>query len=489
VARVPIVMAVIGLLAVGGLVDRAGGHRSVGAVAPLAAADAVAAPATALSSSWFCGGATDASGGGAPGQLLVTNAGPHPLDGSVTLVPSAGKSVVQPVRVAAGGQTVVPETVPGGAPWIGAFVDLEGGQASVEQQITSPIGASSTPCATTGSRSWYFTSGATLVNEDDELTLLNPYPTDAIADLTFSTDEGVEETNDFQGLDVPARGILVVDIGSHLRRRQRIATTVSVRTGRVVAWKTDVVTPPTAGEATIGSAAAATAPDPAAPVGGVTDTLGSPSTGTEWTWPEGASGNGLDESYTIYNPGAATAQVSLGVGLDAGTAQPFQLTVGPESVVTVVSSGQARIPAGVGHFAVLRSTNGVPVVAERTLAAGPPSSLTGLGELPGLRVAEANWLLGSGRLTSGTQEYVVIQNPGPTAATVRVADLSGQVLAGLGSVNIPAGGRTSIQLSRYGPTNPAVLVHSSTPVVVERDLYGSSSGPGVSLSPGVPLAP
>jgi hypothetical protein len=489
VARVPIVLAVVALLAVGGLVDRAGGHRSVIAAPPLAAADSVAAPAAALSSSWFCGGATDASGGQAPGQLLVTNAGPRPLDGSVTLVPSAGKSVVESVHVGAAGQTVVPETVPGGAPWIGAFVDLEGGQASVEQQITSSIGSSSTPCATTGSRSWYFTSGATLINEDDELTLLNPYPTDAIADLTFSTDEGVEQTNDFQGLDVPARGMLIVDIGSHLRRRQRIATTVSVRSGRVVAWKTDIVTPPSAGEATIGSAAAATAPDPAAPIGGVTDTLGSPSTGTEWTWPEGVSGNGLDERYTIYNPGAATAQVALGVGLDAGTAQPFDLTVGPESVVTVVSSGQARIPAGVGHFAVLRSTNGVPVVAERTLAAGAPSTLTGLGELPGLRVAGTSWLLGSGALASGTQEYVVVQNPGATVATVQVVGLSGRAVAGLGAVRVPAGGRTSIELSRYAPADPAVEVRSSTPVVVERDLYGPATGPGVSLSPGVPLAP
>jgi len=92
--------------------------------------------------------------------------------------------------------------------------------ASVEQQISAPSGLSASPCATSGSAQWYFTTGETLVNASMGLTLINPYPSDAIADLSFSTDQGLEVPTEFQGLVVPAGSLLHVDVGSHLRRRR-----------------------------------------------------------------------------------------------------------------------------------------------------------------------------------------------------------------------------------------------------------------------------
>src|SRR6202011_5703649 len=74
-------------------------------------------------------------------------------------------------------------------------------------------------------------------------SLLNPYPEDAIVDLRFVTEQGVESPAGFQGIVVPARSLLGVDVGTHLRRRARVATTVSARAGRVVAWKTQVINP------------------------------------------------------------------------------------------------------------------------------------------------------------------------------------------------------------------------------------------------------
>jgi hypothetical protein len=46
-----------------------------------------------------------------------------------------------------------------------------------------------------------------------------------------------------------------------------------------------------------------------------------------------------------------------------------------------------------------------------------------------------------------------------------------------------------VQLTKYAADNPAVVVHATEPVTVERDLYGEAGSPGVSLSPGVPLTP
>ena len=88
----------------------------------------------------------------------------------------------------------------------------------------------------------------------ETVSLLNPYPTDAVVDLSFTTDQGVEQPQGFQGLVVPPGGLLTVNLGDHLRRRQAIATTVTARSGRLVAWKTEVVTPPTRQEACSGTA-------------------------------------------------------------------------------------------------------------------------------------------------------------------------------------------------------------------------------------------
>lgn len=495
VHRLPIVLAVVALLAVGGLIDRAAGGpgtdaRTAADTPGAVGAVSVVAPGDALSSSWFCGGATDEARAEAPGQFEVTNAGPGPISGTATIVASNGARHLVTLRVPGEGHVTVPERVPGGAPWVGATVNLEGGLASVEQEVVGHLGASSTPCATTTSRSWYFTSGATLVNAGVELSLLNPYPADAIVDLTMTTNEGVEQPGGFQGLVVPAHGMLAVDLGSHLRRRQRIATTVTARTGRVVAWKTDIVTPPAAGEATIGSPQAADAPDPAAPVGGVAVTLGSPSTGTLWTWPEGDTGNGFNEQYTIYNPGVATADVVLTIGLDLGSAEPLDLSVAPESVATVVSNQQARVPAGVGHFAQVRSTNGVPVVAERTLAVARPSAISGLGELPGIRSSASEWLLGADAEPASSRGYLVVDNPGRTPVRVSVAAVAHgrtSAIRGLSPFTIPVGRRASFLLNSRVAPQTALLVKGTAPIIVERDFYGTGKAPGVSLSPGVPF--
>lgn len=491
--RLRILVVLVAILAVGALADRASGNPtpSTPFASNSSGAPSVVAPGDALSSSWFCAGATDEAKGQAPGRLVVTNTAASPVTGTATMVSSTGVRQVVPIKVPAESHISVAESVPGGAPWVGAIVDLQGGLASVEQGIGGPLGASSTPCATTGSSTWYFAAGETLVNADTELLLLNPYPTDSIVDLTFTTDQGVEQPGADQGLVVPAKGLLAVDVRSHLRRRTRIATTINVRTGRVVAWKAGLITPPAKGEATIGSPQAANAPDPAAPVGGASVTLGAPSAGTSWIWPEGDSGNGFNEQYSIYNPGSRTADVSLSIGLDSGTAQPFNLSVAPESVTTISSANEARIPAGVGHFAVLHSLNGEPVVAERTLTVGKPSALSGIGEIPGIRAQASEWLLGANAVPSTSQGYLVVDNPSSVPVQVSVAAVGGghtTAIPKLVPFTIPANRRASILLNKDVAPQTALLVTGSSPIVVERDLYGIATAPGVSLSPGVPLS-
>ncbi len=494
--RSPILLAVIGALLVGVLLNRTGSgaaRESQAAIAPVP----VAAPARALSSSWFCAGATDNGTGSnqvsAPGKVVIANSGPDAASGSVTLIPSSGASKTVPVRVRPDSSASVTEHVPGGTPWIGAVVDMDAGSVAVSQEISSSPGWSATPCATAGSAAWYFATGFTMANAGVELSLLNPYPSESVVDLSFTTNQGLETPEEFQGLVVPGDGMLSVNLGDHLRRRQAIATTVTARTGRVVAWKTSWVLKPQPGAVLAGTTAASSPlADPSWPVPGVTATLGISSPGTSWTWPDGMAGNGVAEQYLIYNPGPNTADVRLSIGLAEGQAEPFDLSVGPYQVQAVVSEQQVRIPAGVAHSAVLVSTNGIPVVAERWISAGAPSAWEGIGELPGGQIAAGNWLVPDIRAGPYRHAVLVLYNPGavPVQATVSSLRQGLRVaIPGLHPTKVAPGQRVALSINAYVPGLLTPLVVSATgPIYLESDNYGQSGATGVALSFGVPLS-
>lgn len=510
-ARLPVVGTLAALLVAGGLVDHA--VAPPGRTPPAAPLPAVpaAAPAAASSSSWFCAGATDGppakapavtSGasfdvarGHAPGKVVIANAGVKALTATVTIVASTSQRRVVTVPVQARSRATVAEVVRGGAPWVAATVELNGGDASVEQQVGGPLGVSATPCATSGSRHWYFPTGATLVNEGVQINLFNPYPASAIVDLSFTTNEGPESPGTFEGLVVPAKGLLSVDLGSRLRRRTSIATTVTARNTPVVAWETTVVTPPAKGAVIVGSrAASAPGADPAAAVAGVSDTLGAASAGRRWWWPAGQSAPGVRETYKIYDPGPRRAKVRLSIHLDAGKAEPFDLSVAPGAVATVTSSAEARIPSGVGHSATLTSLNGVPVVGERTVVDSTPSPYSGRSQLMGAQVSAARWLLGAGSPGKSEQEQIVVSNPGTSAVRATLASLRAGSVAtvpGAGHLVIEPGQRDVVTLGGKVASGTgdlgAVLVTASGPVVVERDLFGVSGARGVASSIGTPI--
>jgi Family of unknown function (DUF5719) len=504
-ARIPLVAVLAAALIAGVFVDRGSGSTqpaSAAAGQPASGQPAsgqpvpVAAPVQALSSSWFCAGATDAhlrtsrARGAAPGWVVIANSAPRPATGVVTLIPSTGPSVSIPVSVKADSQTTVTENVPAGAAWIGAVVDMDSGGIAVDQQLHGAFGQVSTPCATAGSSQWYFATGATLINAGVEISLLNPYPSDAVVDMSFTTSEGLEQPQALQAILVPADSLVPVNLGSQMRRRQAIATSIVARSGRVVAWKTDVVTPPAPGATLLGTAAAsAPLADPASPIPGVTLTLGVSAPATEWTWADGETGNGLDEQYVIYNPGPDTAQLTLAVDLAQGLAEPFSLSVGPYQVNAVVSSAEVRIPPGVAHAAVLRSTNGVPVVAERTLAARAPSTWSGLGELPGGLVAADRWLIPVVTADSSHAAWVVLYNPGSVTARVILGALDGRGDVPMGGVTVLGPGRRlAIHINSLGPViHYPLVVAASEPVYAEADYYGWAGARGISLSFGVPF--
>jgi GT2 family glycosyltransferase len=501
VRRAPVVAVVIGALVAGGLADRA--HASKAPTqAQMAAAAAqvvepvpIAAPANALSSSWFCAGASGGASGSisASGHIVIANTGARPANAVVTVVPNQGSSVRVPVRVGPYTSISVPETVPNGSAWVGAIVDVDAGAVAVAQTVEG-LSTSVRPCATSGSSVWYFASGQTRINADTAIQLLNPYPSDSIVDLSFSTNQGIEEPQEFTGIDVPAGGLVTLDLGAHLRRRASIATTVKARTGRIVAWETEWVTAPPSGQAIVGTPQAANPlSDPALPVPGVDAILGAPAAAMAWSWPDGLAGSGLDEQYVIYNPGALPAQVRLSVGLQQGAAEPFDLSVGPYQAVPIGSELQARIPAGQPHSASLVSLNGVGVVATRTVTANNTTvgasagqSRTGITSLPGGPMSAPDWIVPAPSTGPNLAAQIVVLNGSNRAVQLTVAQLKGSAPGAPAAATVGPEGRLAVPVPA-GVSGP-IEVRATGPVYVEYDLFGGNGTSGISASFGVPLS-
>ncbi len=404
-----IVIAVLAALAlVGGLVDRVprpeGRASSAGA---LVSSMPVAAPATALSSTWFCaaGMATTEAVDGlvADGAVSVANAGVVDLKGTATVVPLDGDPVVIPLEVKARSRVRFPLRQALTANYASVLVELDGGEAVVEHDVSGPQGIATAPCASSASTRWYLAEGSTARDDSMRLVLYNPFPEDAIVDLSFATDQGRAVPSAFTGLVVKGGRLSVVKVEDHVRRRNNVSVTAVARTGRIVIDRLQMR----------GGAAK-----------GVSLTLAAPSPGERWYFPEGLITEGIAERFHVYNPTTREAEVSVELSLDEGAAEPFDLTVPPGERVTVVTSDEERVPKNVGHAATVVSLNGVPIVAERSVTAVAPANRIGVEDTLGARRTAQRWAFAAGSATDTTDEVIVVLNPGPAPATVTVRGLA-----------------------------------------------------------------
>jgi hypothetical protein len=346
------------------------------------------APAVALSSSWSCAGATAGPGSLAAGRLVVDNAGSSPLASSVRLVAEDGQARLLELSVPAGQELQVPEVLLGRArgEWVGALVELYGGMGSVYQKVSTPWGSSEAPCATSAGPSWYFAGGSVLRNAAVEISLLDPYPSAAVVDVSFVTNEGPEQPLAAQGVVVPARGIAVLNVAALLRQRADIATEVTASSGQVAAFETFRVARPPAGAPPLGSLGAL---NPVLPAPGVALSAGT-TPSNSWWWPAAGEEPDGTESYQVYNPSEVPARALLQLMPGSkGAGSTYGFTVAPASLVEVTTNGQPWALPGVSYAARIRSSE--PLVVEREVL-GPGVSL-----IPGLVAASRRWLATASR--------------------------------------------------------------------------------------------
>ncbi|MGH9129244.1 MAG: DUF5719 family protein [Acidimicrobiales bacterium] len=409
---------------------------------------------------------TGGASGGAQGAVIaLANTGPSPVKGTVSVV---GQSAVVTVAVSvpAHGKATLDESHLVTGADIAATVVLDGGGVAVEQLLSYGEAVTVTPCSSRASTSWYFASGSTAGADQLLISLYNPFPTSAVVDLSFATDQGAAAPSDYQGIVVPAQAQVVESIGAHVQQRALVATAVNVLDGRVVA-----------DEVQLGSTSSAS---------GATVAQGAPAPGRTWDLPAGLVAPGTVDRLDIYNPSSAAASVQISLALSFGSTKPIQRSVPPGSVVEVVANDEPRVPHGELFGVEVSSTNGVGVVAERSFLDKAPQPKQGLTYTVG-GVPSRRWVLASGAPAGSSQQIVVVENPGAGPVPVTVTAMSGgaaepaSILSGM----MVRPGRPAIMPLSAAQLRLPLVVSAGGPVVVEQDIAGPG-GHGVSSVLGEP---
>ena len=513
--RAPVVVVILGLLVAALVFDRSR-DDAVSTTEPAAIDQAVfpvAADPGALSSTWFCAGGTGDEEAFADHSVQILN----PTDRAVTVTltvfggfvaapaatvdeddldgegeggtddeeepaeeppatPEAPEPVEQQIELPARSREGIRLAEVLAAPVVSALVEAPAGGIVVEHRVRSEHGFDVKPCATSGAATWHFAHGETTVEARELLVLFNPFPGDAIVDGTFSTEDGIRQPERFDGLVVPGRGTLAVDLGEDVTRRQQVAATITARTGRVVVDRILRID----GETDQG----------------LTVQLGVPRPETTWAFPDGLVSETVREEYVVYNPGEDVAEVEIELVLDDpeknGIPESVDLSLPPGTHQVVDLNADGRVPAGVAHSGIVRSANGVPIVAERVLSASGETR-RGIGVTTGSPVEAEQWSFAAGAVSPTQDEFLVLVNLDPQIlAEVDVAAvLNGQLVpvADLQGIELGGSERLAIRVGEHINNRPALplVVTSTEPIVVERGLYEVGEDVrGISNAIGVP---
>ncbi len=490
--RLPLLALIVVLLAALVLFDHAADHTRAPDEVAQHALMPVASPPGAVSSSFFCAGGGATAGANFDTTLVIANPGTQAVRVLATTYPAAlpgdatGKAAVaamkpvsKQVSVGARSRSEVHLADLQVSPFAAAVVETNDPDIAVERRVVAADGtnASSSPCASSPSNTWYFPTGTTTRDATELLAVFNPFPVDAVVDVSFRTSDGFRQPSDLSAVPIPGGHLRILNISTSVPRIEQLSGTVQTRSGAVIVDRLQSFD----------------GTDPNHPAG-LAATLGAPSGARVWTFPEGELVDGLNQVFTLVNPSDDVATAQLEVTYDDpdtnGKVDPIVLSLQPHSYTPVPMRDQTRILQNVPYSVTARSTSGTDVIVERVITSAAPAPRRGYAPALGVPLVAAHWVFADGRAVADqTAEFVIIVNPSPSVARVKFGALaSGQLLEidGLQDVEVPAGGRVAVELGLHvNRPDLSLVVDADTPIVAERGLY-AADGKGISLASGFP---
>ena len=428
-----------------------------------------------LSSTWFCPGvpARDVK---VKSEIVIANPTQTPITGTITLLSSEEPATSSTLIVAPFSRGVFDATGGHKSQFISAIIELDSGQASVEQRIIHLAGDSVALCANETSDRWFFADGFTGAESEFDILLTNPFPDSTVVDLTFVTTDGKRQPALLKGIVLRGQSVTGISMGEQGARNESVlAVSVRATSGRFVAGKLQHFL----GRGRLG----------------FTSALGAPTTSRQWWFASGEKGAGVDEELVVFNPTEIDQSVSIAFltgSAEALLREPLILTVPAGRVTTLSTSSLPAITNGrygilissvTGDFISSNDDTATEFVVVEQIVSRTSENKTGTSVILGAPSGSPSrvWTSPSG-LTVGEVGSIVVANTTSLDTTVRVSTIGPAGAApsvGLEQVVLTAASVSSIAI----PPSIAqlqILIESETEVVVQREfsrghqLYGLS---------------
>jgi len=472
--RWPILLVVLGVVGAG---VAAGHATSATAERPVEPTDAAqTATSDALTSVWFCPG-LPSSFPSRDQTLTLSNLGADATGAVVTIDPDDGS---EPVRrtvsvpgnsvrsfnratlaqaAASGTQRSAPSLAPG--PMV---VEPLSPAVVVQQGLETAQALDLMTCATTTSTDWYFAAGTTVRGVSEWLVLDNPLSTDARVNVEVRSEVGLRLLPELQGVDVPGRSRVVIEVHNQAVRQERVALAVHAAVGRVVASETTQFT-------------SASGPP------GVASTVGALAPAKRWWFTDGRSVPDAVERVAISNLGPIDTQVIAQALIgSAGIVAPVSITV-PANGVSWVQVGNCeqkakdclRVPDNRGYDLIVSDAQ-VPVVAQTLSRFGAGTGSLGATTSTGTTVPARRWVVARTRALAGRTTSVSVMTPGPSASHVDVEVVHGGRAdrpPKLQDLTVASNTRAVLAADALPDDDAALIVTSDEPVVVESTIYAA----------------
>lgn len=305
------------------------------------------------------------------------------------------------------------------------------------ETVLSGAGVGGAACSPGSADAQVVLGGATAEGNTYTLVLANPFAGAATVDILAASEVGTESDPALQGVVVPPRSLVPVELSDFLPGRQRMSAAVVTSQGRVVAGALH-----TAGNDFSASSGQEAGLDWYVPVPGIEDT---------------------QRSIVLFAPGRSEVPFQLDVYSADGVVEAAYEDLVP-------AQGQAVIPAGelLEGAGMVRVVAGAPVAGGLALSGG-----TGRAVLPGVATPAPIWMLpGAGRVGDSV---VHVFNPGEV-------DVTASLQAGTGNdietIEVPASSTVEVALPERSvgarlEADGNVVVHWST--VAEEGLAGDAA--------------
>jgi len=434
---------------------------------------------SSLTGSWFCPGVPATGEDGVGGEVVVANRDDEQLVGRFTILTPDGVGASETLTVEPWSRSTIDVDAFVTAPFASVVVEIDGGRGFVEQRAQHPAGNSVSPCADNTADEWYFADGFTVDGSIETLILTNPYDDAAVVDLVFATESGESTPSAFQGFTILPQSvetIPIADLGA--RDESVIAVKVAAERGRLVVGRAQHY---------LGGGRL-----------GYDVSLAAPALREQWWFADGEAGEGITETFAIYNPTDDDVQVDavfLGIPIDAEYVD-ISIDVPAHQVVVYdpAADADASLPAG-RHASVFSTLADPSVVIERVLTRPAGESVATsvvLGAPPRATdgYVASRWHVGIGPSEPSPAALVVynVDNVDGTITVEAVGPGGPSAVASLTDVPIGAGQVITIDLADPDVIDRELIVQSTNRVFVERALPRGNGLAGTSGSWALPSA-